>query len=213
MRRPTRFLALATMVAMLAATSSSRADEPAPGAPPTEVPSPTAPAVEPTPLDPAVRTDPSASASPSASPAQPVVAPDAAPVHQPVAAPVVEREKDPKDEVPRPSGKLVLGLGVGGAVLLVTGIVLGSLAKARSDEQEGNPDAPPLYDESLASRARQGDRLATAAYVMFGVGGALAIADVVLLVERYRKPAKKKDATHASVPTVVPRLTGLQVSF
>ncbi len=133
----------------------------------------------------------------------------------PAPAAVAETTASSKsDDVPRPSWKLCLGLGVGGAAALLAGAVLGGLAKARSNEQEGSVDSPPLYDEHLASRGRQGDRMATSAYVLLSIGGALAISDIVLWVERLRKPPKKKaDAAHAFAPTISPLVSGLKVSF
>ena len=153
-------------------------------------------------------------------PAPAVVAPGVVAAPAPAAA---SKPADGKDDVPRPSWKLAVGLGAGGAACLLTGIVLGALAKARSNEQEGSVSSPSLYTPDLSARGHEGDRFATVAYIMFGIGGALAIADIVLWVERLR-PHKKADAQARSdgaklgralayKPSVSPRVFGLEVSF
>jgi len=160
---------------------------------------------------------PTAAAEPAPTPA---TAPAVAVAPAPAAA---TKPTEGKDDVPRPSWKLAVGLGAGGAACLITGIVLGALAKARSNEQEGSVSSPSLYTRELSTRGHEGDRFATVAYVMFGIGGALAIADIVLWIERLR-PRKKADAqartdgAHlgralAYKPTVSPRVFGLEVSF
>jgi hypothetical protein len=136
-------------------------------------------------------------------------APATTPSATPISATAAERE-----DIPRPSFKLAVGLGAGAAAALVTGIILGAVAKTRSDEQNGDVGSPPLYTPDLQSRGNQGDRMATAAYVLFGVGGALAIADIVLWVERLR-PRKHAapQATQATRATIAPMPTGLSVRF
>jgi hypothetical protein len=106
--------------------------------------------------------------------------------------------------------KLAAGLGAGAAAALMTGIILGAIAKTRADEQNGDASKPPLYTPDLQSRGQQGDRMATAAYVLFGVGGALAVADIVLWVERLRPRKHAAPAAHA---TVTPTVSGLSVQF
>jgi len=114
------------------------------------------------------------------------------------------------DEFPRPSKALTFGLGGGAVACLLTGIIVGAIAKSRSDEQEGDVGNPPLYTPELQGRGKTGESMATGAYVMFGLGGALAVADVVLLIERYRPHRKKAQASAVSVK---PSPVGLSVTF
>jgi hypothetical protein len=127
------------------------------------------------------------------------------------------------DDDPRPSFAVGVGVGAGAAAFLVAGIVLGVFAKTRSNEQEGNVGNPPLYTPSLTTRGRQGDTMADVAYGLLAVGGAAAIADIVLWAEKYR-PAKKKKVDQAAVdgarlvgtypkPTVTPGIMSLRVTF
>jgi hypothetical protein len=87
---------------------------------------------------------------------------------------------------------LCIGLGVAAGALLLTGAVLGGVARARSNEQEGDPANPPLYDQQLQARGRDGESMATAAYVLLGLGGAAAIADLILWIERLRPHKQAK---------------------
>jgi hypothetical protein len=127
------------------------------------------------------------------------------------------------DDDPRPSFAVGVGVGAGGAVFLVAGIVLGALAKSRSNQQEGNVGNPPLYTPSLTSRAAQGQTMADVGYGFIAVGSAALIADVVLWAEKYR-PAKKKKVDQAAIdgtrlvgtypkPTVTPGIMSLRVTF
>ncbi len=172
---------------LLAATvaSGARADEPVTEAPtPTPTPSPT----------------PSPSPSPSPSPT-----PSPTPSPSPSPSP-----SEKKDDVPRPSYKLCIAFGGLAVAALVTGAVLGGLAKARSDEQSGDASSPPLYTDDLASRGNAGNRFANAAYVLLAIGGAAAVADIVLWVERLRPSSKH---AHAALDRIAPGPLGLKVSF
>ncbi len=129
-----------------------------------------------------------------------------------------ERKEERKDEVPRPSYKLCIGLGAGAIAALVTGGVLGGIAHSRESDQNGNVDSPSLYSQALINQGKQAESIAIAGYVFLGIGGAIAIADVVLWVERLRKPPQKKvqaDAgrARAQVPKLSIQASGLQVSF
>src|SRR5688572_26035336 len=110
--------------------------------------------------------------APPSSPASPSPSPPASPSPSPIEA----------EAVPRPSRALCIGLGVAAGALLVTGAVLGGLARSRSNEQEGDPANPPVYDAQLQSRGRDGESMGTAAYVLFGLGGAAAVADLILWI-------------------------------
>ena len=124
------------------------------------------------------------------------------------------------EDVPRPSWKLCVGFGAAAVVGLLTGAVLGGVARSRENEQRGDAGSPVLYTEELESRGRAGDQMATAAYVFLALGAASAVVDIALWVERLRKVPRKKEASHAGLlrptpsgVTVSPRFTGLEVSF
>jgi hypothetical protein len=114
-----------------------------------------------------------------------------------------------KDEFPRPGKALTFGLAGGAAACLLTGIIVGAIAKSRSNEQDGDPANPPLYTPALQDRGKTGESMATGAYVMLGIGGALAVADVVLFIERYRSHRRKPQPSAA----VKPGLFGMSVTF
>jgi hypothetical protein len=119
------------------------------------------------------------------------------------------------DDLPRPSRKLAIGLAGGAAAAFVTGIVLCAVAKSRSDEQNGSTSAPPLYTPSLRDRGKQGEAMADSGYLFLALGSALAIADIVLWVERSRS---HKATTHVALEggggaRIVPAPTGLAVAF
>jgi len=100
----------------------------------------------------------------------------------------------------------VYGFAFGGAALgsLALGAILGVWLSARAGNQEGNASAPPLYTRDLRDEAGQGRALATSAYVFLGVGIALAVTDVVLWYEIYRKPRVIK-RTPEGVVDLVPQ--------
>lgn len=183
-------LTLATLVAL---ASFVRADEPVPA----EAPAPQPAVAEPAPavVEPAPATlAPTAGVDLSAKPP----------------GPVSER----KDDVPRPSYKLCIGLGVGAVAALVTGGALGGVAKSREAEQNGDSSSPPLYTPELVDRGKQAETIAIVGYTFLGIGGALAIADVVLWVERLRKPPHKKPLAERSRPVAVSATaSGLKVTF
>jgi hypothetical protein len=111
----------------------------------------------------------------------PVVIPAARAETPPPAVPAVTEEAGPP-----PSKKLVLGLGLGAVGVLAVGGALGGVALALASEQQGNPASPSVYTQDLSDRARVGNNLAIGAYTAFGVGAALAIVDVVVLIEMAR---------------------------
>lgn len=96
----------------------------------------------------------------------------------------------------------VYGWAFGGAAAgcLVLGAVLGGVALADSNAQNGNAANPPVYTHSLQKQGSQGAALATSAYVFFGVGAALAVIDGVIWFEtlRHRHGALEKVAAALS---------------
>jgi hypothetical protein len=117
----------------------------------------------------------------------PLVTPSPLRAETPPAAPAVTEQAGPP-----PSKKLTLGLGLGAVGLLAAGGALGGTALSLSSEQEGDAARPPLYTQTLSDRARLGSNLAIGAYVCFGAGGALALVDLVMLIELARHPRGKK---------------------
>jgi hypothetical protein len=105
----------------------------------------------------------------------------------PPPAPVVTEQAGPP-----PSKKLALGLGLGAVGLFAVGGALGGTALSLSGEQEGNVASPPVYTQALSDRARLGGNLAIGAYACFGAGGALALVDLVMLIELWRHPRGKQ---------------------
>jgi hypothetical protein len=149
------------------------------------------------------RAPPAATATPTATAA-------ATPTATPTATATATATPTNDTEFPRPSKALTFGIGGGAIACLLTGIIVGAIAKSRSDEQEGDVGNPPLYTPELQGRGKTGESMATGAYVMFGIGGALAVADVVLLIERFRPHRKKAQARAVSVK---PSPVGLSVTF
>jgi hypothetical protein len=94
---------------------------------------------------------------------------------------------------PPPSKKLTLGLGLGAIGVFAVGGALGGTALSLSGEQQGNPMSPPVYTQALSDRARLGNNLAIGAYACYGAGAALALVDVVMLIElaRHRRGNKQ----------------------
>jgi len=93
---------------------------------------------------------------------------------------------------PPPSKKLALGLGLGAIGVFAVGGALGGTALSLAGEQEGNPANPPVYTQALSDHARLGNNLAIGAYACYGAGAALALVDVVMLIELARHPRGKK---------------------
>ena len=126
-----------------------------------------------------------AEAAPAPAPAQ-VVAP--APAPAPVVAAPAAATATGGEILPNPPK--IYGWAFGGAALgswLIGGILTG-VASARSSEQEGNVNNPPLYTKGLQDRAAEGKTLATTGYVFIGLGAALTVVDAVLWFEILRKP-------------------------
>jgi hypothetical protein len=101
---------------------------------------------------------------------------------------------------PPPPKKLIIGLGAGALAAFAAGGALGGVALSMSNEQEGSPGNPAVYTQALADRARLGNNLAIGAYACFGLGGALALVDVVMLIELARHPRKSSTAALRLVP-------------
>jgi hypothetical protein len=172
---------LASLLTLSLAMAQARADEP-----PGDEPMPKQPAGEPAPSTP-----PAAAPAPAAQEAPPAAAAPAAPA---APAPAASSNTLATDEEVIANPPKVYALGFGGAALgaLAIGTILGGIALSRSHEQEGNTSMPPLYTHDLNNRASQGSSLATSSYVFFAAGAALAVTDIVLWYETYRKPRVMK---------------------
>jgi hypothetical protein len=165
----------------------------------------------------AVADEPAPAEPAPAAPAAAQPAPQTAPAPAAVVAPA-PATPDRKDDMPRPSFKLCIGIGAGALASLITGAALGGVAKSRESEQNGDVSAPPLYTQDVINRGKQAESIAIAGYTFLGIGGALAIADLVLWIERARKaPAKKPQASLgrsvATAPSLSVQASGLGVSF
>jgi tetratricopeptide (TPR) repeat protein len=102
----------------------------------------------------------------------------------------------PREAVPRPIVAPWVLAGIGGAGL-VAGATLGGLARARRDAA-----VEAMAQADAAAHLARAERLATAANVAFGVGGALAIAGVtwgVVAVVKRRRARTGPALTHARV--------------
>ena len=117
------------------------------------------------------------------------------------------------EDVPRPSFKLAVGIGAGAAAALAVGITLGALAKQRENEQNGSVSNPPVYTPNLNSRGKTGETFANVGYAFIGIGCALAIADVVLWIERLRPHKRQTASLLPAVPGLVIAPAALRVSF
>ena len=95
--------------------------------------------------------------------------------------PVVTEEAGPP-----PSKKLAIGLGVGAVAAFAVGGGLGGTALSLQGEQQGSVASPPVYTQMLSDHARTGNNLAIGAYACYGAGAALALVDVVVLIEMAR---------------------------
>ena len=162
-----------------------------------------------------------ATAPVEAAPVEPAPAPIATPA--PAPAPVVvvvapAPAPEAKVDFPRPSYKLCIAMGGAAVGALIIGGVLGGVAKSREDEQNGSVASPTLYTAELQDRGKQGSTIAIAGYVFIGIGAALAVADVVLWIERLRPVPRKKDKQQArldlpTATTVSAGPAGLRVTF
>lgn len=106
--------------------------------------------------------------------------------------PADEGDRQPEDEGERPSKLAIAGyslLGVGGATLITGGIVAGLAFRdhRRVTGNEVRLDASDLQDD--------GQRKAITADVLFGVGGALAVAGVAMVVTSALRKKRRSDAT------------------
>jgi hypothetical protein len=110
----------------------------------------------------------------------------AAPAHA-ENAPAVTEEAGPP-----PAKKLALGLGLGALGVFAVGGALGGTALSLQGEQQGNAANPPVYTQTLSDHARLGNNLAIGAYACYGAGAALALVDVVVLIEMARHPHGKR---------------------
>ncbi len=170
---------LRTLLAMLLAFAlavPARADEPS-----TDEPMPKQPAVE---QAPATTATTAAPATPA--PAEPAPA-ATAPATQ-VAAPKLAPDGTVDEIIPNPPKKYAFAFGGAALGCLLIGGILGGVALQRSNEQSGNVAMPPLYTHDLQQRGTLGTNLATSSYVFFAAGAALAVTDIVLWYETFRKP-------------------------
>jgi tetratricopeptide (TPR) repeat protein len=133
---------------------------------------------------------------------EPEVEPEPEPEPEPEKKPEPKPEPEPEK---KPSKLRIAGyalLGTGGAVLIGGG-VLGGLALGRANALEGQHTF-----EERDDTATRGRGMALGADIMFGVGGALAAAGLVMvLVSLKRKPSETARA--AISPWAGPRGTGM----
>jgi hypothetical protein len=110
----------------------------------------------------------------------------------------------PPDTQTLPKPPKVYGWAFGGAAAgcFVLAGVLGGIAVADANAQNGNVQMPPVYTSGLQKRAGQGQALADSAYAFIGVGAALAVVDAVIWFEILRKP-------HAAGTTAVEKAAAL----
>jgi tetratricopeptide (TPR) repeat protein len=114
------------------------------------------------------------------------------------AAPVVVIR--PRRAIPRKDGsrrrRVLLGTGIGvSAALLITGALTGALAHDRSQTFK-DPNTP---QSNLRGLEDQGTALATASIVTLAVGGASAVATVLIYL-LYPKEAPRAQVTAAPLP-------------
>lgn len=123
--------------------------------------------------------------------------------------PETKPEPEPTPAKPKPSKLRIAGyalLGAGGGVLIGGG-VLGGLALGRANALEGQH----TYEERDQT-ASSGRAMALTADIMFGVGGAMAAAGLVMVIVSLKK---KPDATARAAlsPWATPRGTGLAATL
>jgi hypothetical protein len=157
---------------------------------------------EPMPSQPPAKEAPAAATeAPAAAPAAPATAAPAAPATAApmaaapaTAAPAATASAAPAEaaavEEVIPNPPRVYGFAFGGAALgsLALSAILGGVALSRSGEQNGDVSNPPVYTQNLRDSGDQGRALANTSYVFLGLGIALAVTDVVMWYEIFRKP-------------------------
>jgi hypothetical protein len=135
-------------------------------------------------------TPPAAVSAPAPTPAPVVVAAPAAPIAtaQPTSSPKVGADGLIEEVIPNPPR--VYGYAFGGAALgtLAIGAIMGGVAWSKSNAQEGDASNPQLYTKDFQDDAATGKNLASASYAFLAVGAALAVTDIVLWFEIFRKP-------------------------
>jgi len=159
----------------------------------------------------AAQVSPEPAAQPAAPPPAPAPTPTVTP--QPAADGPVAGNAAQTDTSARPSLGLAIGLGAGAVAVLGAGIGLGAVAKSRENAENGNVGNPPVYTKSLQDSGNQATNMSYAAYALFAVGGALAIADVVIWIEYARHHHASAEAPKTSQSRVSASPAGLQVSF
>lgn len=125
--------------------------------------------------------------------AEPEPEPEVEPEPEPEPKVTPEPKPEPKPEERRPSKLRIAGyalLGTGGAVLIGGG-VLGGLALGRASTLEGQHTYEERRDTATSGRG-----MALGADIMFGVGGALAAAGLVMvIVSLKRRPTESARAS------------------
>jgi hypothetical protein len=97
-----------------------------------------------------------------------------------------------------------------GAGALVTGTVLGAMAQDAANRINQAAEEERTYDDELAELNERRRSFGTAAYVLWGVGGAAAVGALVL----WLLPQRDKSATGASFsPTIGPDRCGVTVRW
>jgi hypothetical protein len=182
--------------ALLCPVAAARADEPTGDEPmpksPAGAPAATTPATTTPAASTPATTTPAATSTPAATTAAPAPA-QTAPASVPAAAmPKVGADGLVEEIIPNPPK--VYGWAFGGAAVgaLLIGSILGGVAHAYANEQEGSVSHPPLYTNNLRDRGKTGAATAATGYAFLAIGGALAVTDVVLWYEIFRKPRTVK---------------------
>lgn len=144
------------------------------------------------------------------------------PLPEPQPQPQIEPQAQPEPAAPAKRGLGTLGyagIGTGsvGAVLLLSSIGTGIVAKQKSDRLVEACPTRVNCDPSLRSVQSQGKRLALATDVMIGVGAVALVAGVALLVvdlvrKPHNKPAPQPAPPSATPPAPQPTPTSPPVS-
>jgi tetratricopeptide (TPR) repeat protein len=142
---------------------------------------------------------------------EPEPEPELEPEPEPETKPDPEPRLEPPPEPdPKPSKLRIAGyalLGVGGAALIGGG-VLGGLALGRANALEDQH----TYEERDETASR-GLTMALTADIMFGVGGAMAAAGLVMVIVSLKKKKPDASARAALAPWATPRGTGLAATL
>ncbi|NVB42705.1 tetratricopeptide repeat protein [Pseudenhygromyxa sp. WMMC2535] len=144
---------------------------------------------------------------------EPEASPEPEPEPEPEVAPVTEPPADEGAEEAERKRKVMRGAGFGlvgvGAAALIGGAVAGGLAQGDNRSAADAENIEDRRDLLASSRSK-----AVAADVLYGVGGALLVAGVVLVVVGYKKP-KKSSSRVAFSPSFGPSGAGadLRVRF